>query len=127
MLCVAWVGLVAGVAPACAWAEARPTLVLQLSDVARGREVSGAREVARRLTLVAAVSMALERESFWEVVPQVAPEESRSTEASELGRTRRGALDAADCDRSAAAVCAWAHAAEENMFVAALGHAELLP
>jgi hypothetical protein len=131
------------VTPACAWSEARPTLVLQLSRVARTRATPEAATRAQEFVFSAAVSMALEQAAFESTrSPRIPPMAAATFPYADVGPPN--ATDAAspeastdssappqpyvassfdsagfDCERSPS-LCAWARTSEEAAFIALL-------
>jgi hypothetical protein len=140
----AWLASLIAFGTGCAWSDAQPTLLLQLSQVVRGRAAPDAITRTRELVFSAAVSMALERTALLvdaaglptdrtQPDPQtsfiddinVAPSSSQSRSnlppPEPLSEAIRGE------QRTSSALCEWAQAAEETAFQSAVERAELAP
>lgn len=104
----------------CTWSEAQPTLVFQLSQVARGRLTEETRTRTRELAFTAALSMALDQAEV------LSADEAGAAPAGWFGSSRVEPA-ALSCERAPPALCAWARSAEESAFVAALEHVEVEP
>lgn len=140
LLCV-----LSSVTPACAWSEARPTLVLQLSRVERARKAMEGTQRAQEFVLSASVSMAVdtaEVESRTAIaadgnplpfsspgnpfdataaVPVDRASEPVDVEppaAAGLDLTEASSFDAANGCGQSPTLCAWAYAAEDAALVA---------
>lgn len=105
-----------GVTSACAWSEAQPTLVLQLSQVTHGRLTPEEFTRTRELAFSAAVAMALDQAA-------VLPVDDTSASTRHSGTDSLSA--AASCDGSLRALCVWGSTAEESAFASVLEHVEL--
>jgi hypothetical protein len=108
------------VTSACAWSEAQPTLVFQVSHTTRGRLTEQELTRTRQLAFTAAVSIALERA---EVLP--AGDVDFAPPYSALDSENDPA--ALSCTRAPSALCAWARSKEESAFSAALEYVESEP
>jgi len=108
------------VTPACAWSEAQPTLVLQLSQVTRGRLTPEAFTRTRDVAFSAAVAMALDQATGL-------PVDDLSPSALYPPAAAPPSAAAISCASSPLGLCAWASTAEEAAFVSALEYVELEP
>jgi hypothetical protein len=108
------------VASACAWSEAQPTLVLQLSHVTRGRWTPEAFTRTRDVAFSAAVAMALDQAT-------VLPVDDLSASPPYSSLDSPAIPAAMSCANSPLALCAWANTAEESAFISALDYVELDP
>ncbi len=125
--------VLSSVTTACAWSEARPTLVLQLSRVDRAKRTPDGEQQAREFVVSASVSMSLDTTGFESsaMLPAGAAPgvtfESRATTVVDPATAAPidPALAGFDSDASlgcarSAVLCSWAHSAEEDAFVAVL-------
>ena len=100
---------------ACAWSQARPTLVLQLSRIERATRTVDGPQQARELVLSASISMAVDRAELDSPATHL-----DVSEPSSFVSSAASFFDAAlGCEQSPT-LCAWAYSAEEAAVVAVL-------
>jgi hypothetical protein len=136
----AWLASLIAFGTGCAWSDAQPSLLLQLSQVTRSRATPDAITRTRELVFSAAVSVALERTALFVDTAGMAAADAESSlvdtmNVAPASSQLRSNLpppeplsEAISCEqRRASALCAWAEAAEDTAFQSAVERAELTP
>jgi hypothetical protein len=104
--------ILSSVTTACAWSQARPTLVLQLRRVERGTRTMEGTQHVQDLVLSASVSMALEQ-------ADVEAPDFYDSEPSGLVPLEASVFDATFSCGPSPTLCAWAYSAEQVALAAA--------